>query len=267
MKTQLKKITAAMEQHNHCDLACEEFGLSREKRYDLLVIAPSWKPEKVWKSGGAVITCTHAAGPNTSGWEIQLGDYLIAWVQTGCGACCVIDHMLICAKLNFDKILFLGAVGGLKKEFEIGDICTPSTCTEGTMAPAYLMDDPRALTPFGKVTPEDLGFIDRVVKAAGKEQIPIRYASVFCTESISCEYYHLDFIRAFDTDLIEMETSGFYRVAGLMEKPAIALLVVSDNSASGKPLLGRSEEQRQRYNIGRQIYMPRLIQLLAAMKP
>ena len=61
----------------------------------------------------------------------------------------------------------------------------------------------------------------------------IRKASVFCTPSIALEYMHLDEIKAFGTDLIEMETSSFYLMTDLFELPGIALLVVSDNSASG----------------------------------
>ena len=44
------------------------------------------------------------------------------------------------------------------------------------------------------------------------------------------EYTHLDEIRSFDTDLIEMETSTFYAIAEIMDIPAVALLVVSDTT-------------------------------------
>ena len=98
----------------------------------------------------------------------------------------------------------------------------------------------------------------------GKEKgHEIRRASVFCTPSIVLEYVHLDEIRSFDTDLIEMETSSFYLMTELFEIPGIALLVVSDNSASGKPLVGRSEEEQEKYNHGREIVLPDMILALA----
>ena len=87
----------------------------------------------------------------------------------------------------------------------------------------------------------------------------IREASVFCTPSIALEYSHLDEIRAFDTDLIEMETSSFYLMTALFELPGVALLVVSDNSAAGVPLVGRTEEQQQRYEYGRSVVLPDMI--------
>ena len=73
------------------------------------------------------------------------------------------------------------------------------------------------------------------------------------------EYTHLDEIRSFGTDLIEMETSVFYAVAKLMGIPAIALLVVSDNSATGIPLVGRSDDVQEIYDRARRVILPDLI--------
>ena len=91
-------------------------------------------------------------------------------------------------------------------------------------------------------------------------------APVFCTDSIFCEYSHLDFIKSFGAKLIEMETSSFYLMADLMEKPAIALMAVSDNSANGDPLVGRTEEQKRLYNITRKQVIPKMIMDIARMR-
>ncbi len=92
------------------------------------------------------------------------------------------------------------------------------------------------------------------------QNLPIKLASVFCTDSIALEYSHLDEIKAFDADLIEMETSSFYLMADLLETPAIALLVVSDNSASGTALVGRTDEESLRYNKARTEILPQIMQ-------
>lgn len=62
----------------------------------------------------------------------------------------------------------------------------------------------------------------------------------------------MDEIRALDTDLIEV--------------PAIALMVVSDNSAAGVALVGRTEEEQAQYNRGRFEILPQLIFKAAGMK-
>ena len=74
----------------------------------------------------------------------------------------------------------------------------------------------------------------------------------------------MDEIKAFDTDLIEMETSSFYLMTEMFELPGIALLVVSDNSASGVALVGRTQEQQQQYDFGRNVVLPDMILSLAA---
>lgn len=103
----------------------------------------------------------------------------------------------------------------------------------------------------------------RIAALAAESGYSLKEASVFCTDSIAMEYTHLEEIRAFGTDLIEMETSAFYAVAELMGLPAIALLVVSDNSASGVPLVGRTPEQQRIYDHTRCHILPDLIVKIA----
>lgn len=261
MKEQLKRIIEKDRQYNAGDMAAEVFGFRRDVHYDVLVVAPGWKPTKIFTDTGFRITQT-AGHSYTSGYELTIGSRTIAWAQTGSGGCNLIDHLTLCVDLSFDKLIFLGAAGGLKKEMNVGDVCTPIRCVEGTMANAYLTGDPRSWKPFGDVMPNDMEFVEQVIALA---DFPVKKASVFCTDSISCEYYHLDFIKGFDTGLIEMETSSFFRLAELMEAKAAALLVVSDNSANGEPLLGMDEAQRKTYDYGRKVLIPRLLQKIAEM--
>ena len=107
--------------------------------------------------------------------------------------------------------------------------------------------------------------MDEVVKIGKERGHEIRKASVFCTPSIVMEYMHLDEIRAFDTDLIEMETASFYLMADLLEVDSAALLVVSDNSATGSALVGRSEEDKIRYEKGFREILPDMILTTAKM--
>lgn len=260
MKEQLIRIIEKDKQFNAGDMAHEVFGFRRDVHYDLLVVAPGWKPTRILKETDFEVTIT-AEHSYFSGYEVKMGDKLVAWAQTASGGCNLIDHMILCAELDFDKLAFVGAVGGLKQGFEVGDVCVPVRCVAGTMSNAYLTEDIHSWKPFEEVTPHDPEFVEQVISLA---DFPIKKASVYCTDSISCEYYHLDFIKRFDTDLIEMETSSFYTLASLMEKPAVALLAVSDNSANGEPLLGMDETQHARYNHGRMHLIPSLLAKIAA---
>ena len=102
-------------------------------------------------------------------------------------------------------------------------------------------------------------FINNVVGIAEESGYELKKASVFCTPSIAAEYYHLEEIKEFDTDLIEMETASLYLMADLLEIPTVALLVVSDNSATGAALVGRTEEEQRKYDYGRNVVLPTMI--------
>lgn len=243
------------------DIAMYEFGLSTEKHYDVLVVAPGWKPTKIMTDYDVEITCTSVVN-YISGYEVKGKDFLIGWIQCSSGASSLIDELSTCAYLDFDKLVFVGAVGSLVPEIGLGKLCTPQWCVSGNLANGYLLDDIQQYKPFGKVYPNAPAFVQQVM-----ERYPeMIQAPVFCTDSIFCEYSHLDFIKSFGTKLIEMETSSFYLMADLLEKPAIALLAVSDNSANGDPLVGRTEEQKRLYNITRKQVIPKIIMDIAKMR-
>ena len=79
------------------------------------------------------------------------------------------------------------------------------------------------------------------------------------------EYTYLDEIKSLDTDLVEMETSTFYAIANIMEVSVVALLVVSDNSSTVVPFVGRSEKAQEIYEYSRCIVLPDMICKIAKM--
>ena len=257
MTAKMKQILNNMHKYNIKHLAQVNFGLSEETEYDALVVAPSYSPNKIITDSSFKITETGGQSYCT-GYEVENGQIKIAWIKTAAGGCNMLDYLLICGELKFKKLIFIGAVGALKEEFQIGTICTPSYAIAGTLANTYLKDSIKEYVPFEKIYPED-EYVNRVIRMAAEHGYTIQKASVFCTDSIAMEYTHLEEIKSFGTDLIEMETSTFYAIAKLMEVPAIALLVVSDNSASGVPLVGRSEEVQKVYDYARKVVLMDLI--------
>ena len=263
MKDALKRIVDRFHRYNSEHMAAQAFGLREDIVYDALVIAPSYTPYKLHMEEYCKVA-TLKEGAYIAGYSVEKDGLNIAWIKIGSSAGNLIDHLSLCAELSFKRMIFIGAVGGLKEEFRLGDVCTPSYSISGSYADSYLMKDSiRENMLFEKVVP-DMRYVDRVI-AIGKEKgFEIKKASVFCTPSIALEYAHLDEIKAFDTDLIEMETSSFILMTDLFELPGIALLVVSDNSASGAALVGRTEEQQEKYDRGRNVVLPEMILTLAA---
>ena len=263
MKESFKRIVDTFHKYNSKDMAFQAFGLTTGIVYDTLVIAPSFTPCKLEMEKNCKVTVLKE-GAYLAGYLVEKDSLKIAWIKIGSSAGNLIDHLALCAELSFKRMIFIGAAGGLKEGFHPGDICTPSYSVSGSNADAYLMkssirDDMR----FTRVYP-DLQYVDQVIGIGRQKGYEIRKASVFCTPSIALEYAHLDEIRSFGTDLIEMETSSFYLMRDLFEVPGIALLVISDNSASGVALVGRSDEEQRRYDYGRKVILPDLILAISA---
>lgn len=261
MKAKLQELLANMMKYNTGCMSRECFGFDPDMVYDAMVVAPGWKPAKIIHDPACRIT-ELAQHSYFSGYLVEKDGLKIAWAQTASGACNVLDHCLIFAELQFKKMIFVGAVGSLVPEFDIGDLCTPESCITGVYAHQYLRSNLRDFVPMETFFP-DAEYVAHVVSLAEKNGYELRKAKVFCTDSISCEYSHLDEIRATGAQLIEMETSTFYQLADLFDVPAIALLAVSDNSATGQPLLGMDRTQHEQYNDTRSSIVPDLILRLA----
>lgn len=265
MKEALKRIVDNFHKYNSEHMALQAFGLRDDVVYDALVVAPSFTPFKLGMEDSCKVAVLKE-GSYIAGYLVEKDDLKIAWVKIGSSAGNLIDHLSLCAELSFKRMIFVGAVGGLKEKMQLGDVCTPSYSISGSYADAYLMKESiRDHMLFEKVFP-DMNYVDHVIKIGGEKGYQIKKASVFCTPSIAMEYSHLDEIKAFDTDLIEMETSSFYLMTDLFELPGIALLVVSDNSASGAALVGRTKEQQKKYEYGRNVVLPDIILTLAGEK-
>lgn len=265
MKKVLKDIIDTFHKYGSEHAAAKVFGFDEDITYDALVVAPSYDPYKLKMDKDCeVLTLKERA--YTAGYLVKKDNLNIAWIRIGSSAGNTIDHLAVCGELSIKQLIFVGSAGGLKKDFHLGDVCTPSFSISGSNADLYLKNNSiHEDTLFSKVVP-DIEYVDKVVKLGKEKGYNIRKASVFCTPSIVLEYTHLDEIREFDTDLIEQETSSFYLLAELFELPSVALLVVSDNSANYAPLVGRSEEGQQKYERGRDVVIPDMILTLAKMQ-
>lgn len=264
MKKRMLEIMDKFHKYNSENMAFLAFGLDKEEHYDALVVAPSFSPYKLKMDEYCKVT-TLREGAYLAGFLVEKDNLKIAWVKTASSDSNLIDHLAVCAELTFDRLIFIGAVGALKPEFSLGDLCTPAYSIAGGFAHTYLKDSIRDYVPFERVEP-DMKFTDEVIKLAKESGYELKKASVFCTPSVAAEYYHLEEIKEFDTDLIEMETAAFYLMADLLEIPAVALLVVSDNSATGAALVGRTEEEEEKYDYGRRKILPDMILKVAKNK-
>jgi len=255
----LKKILAGLHRHNECDyFAMAVYGLDKSSHYDALIIAPSWKPEKVFLLCEAQIHLMRQ-GPYYAGYEIDVNGWKIAYIQTAACAGNVVDCVLsVIEELSPDKILFIGAVGALKTDMQIGDILVPQCSIAGDGSSLYLYDriDPMN---FRKRINQDPSINQSLIEVGKRIGVQIKEKVIYSTDSIVCEYFHLPDILSLGCDAIEMETAAFLRCMELLHKKADVLLCVSDNSAAGISLVGRTDEDSEKFHRAREQYFAELI--------
>ena len=259
-----KILKIAQKYNNSDDLLMSMFGIPSDEPMDLYVIAPSWTPEKILKNYEYEVEpkFKHAY---VSSYVVKFAGYRIGWIQCASSSANLLDSMLMLANVSTDKIVFMGAVGALRKEIPLGELSTPAESYAYVGGNAFLKEK-LSQGQFGEtIRPYDMNFVDQVIERAEKQDIKMVKRKVFCTDSIICEYSHLDEILATGAELIEMETSAFYEGIRLMEKRGIALLCVSDNSAAGIALVNRSEEEKKYYHNCRQTWIPELLKIICEM--
>lgn len=256
-----EKLLHEAKRYNHTtDFLRSAYGLSSEEIFDAYVIAPGWTPEKILAKYDAKIE-NIALKSGYSTYIAEFDGVRLGWIKCGMSSSNVIDAMISLADTRTEPVIFLGAVGALKADIEIGELCTPLVSYAYDGASLYLHEKLSAEN-FGRaVRPACADFIGKVLDSAAKSGIKITRRPTFCTDSIICEYAHLDEIKGTGAELIEMETAAFYECLAMMDKKGIALLCVSDNSAGGVPLVERTPQQRKRYDECRTREIPEAIKL------
>ena len=263
--TKAQKILQETKKYNHsADLLKDIYGIDSNAEYDAVILAPSWTATKIYKNTEVKETLL-VKHSTFSSYEVEVNGKKLAWIQTGMGASNMVDTALCLSESVVEKVIFLGAVGAIQPDILIGELATPAASLSCGGAVGYLQEKLTDGCAVKEVVPENMAFVEEVLKRAGSHGIALKKRKVFCTDSIFCEYIHLPEIKETGAELIEMETAGFYECINAMEKKGIALLCVSDNSAADIALVMRDEESTKRYKTAREEYIPKLIDLICEM--
>lgn len=260
-----QEILQEAKKYNHStDLLKDIYGIDSKTKYDAVVLAPSWTARKIYKHQEMKETCLvkHSC---FSAYEVEVNGKKLAWIQSGMGACNMVDTAMCLGDSVVEKVIFVGAVGAIQSDILIGELATPEVSIACEGATGYLQEQLAGNCACREVVPKNMVFVDNVLAEAGKQGITVKKRKVFCTDSIMAEYIHLPEIKETGAELIEMETAGFYQCMNLMDKKGIALLCVSDNSAADISLVLRDDESTERYVTAREVNVPKLIDLICEL--
>ena len=243
----MNKIVKLFQENTHCsDLLHEIYGISSAEHFDCVFIAPSWPIDKVFDSATTDITEIYSDRFSKS-HRIKHNGKSYLYIQLRVGAPNIVDFCLSCHSANCAKFVFVGAVGSLVPELEIGDVIIPTCSISGNGATLYLDDklSPEKMFERTYSSPE---LNSELLKVCASVALTTKNAMPISVDSVACEYAHLDKFRKMGATLIEMETATFFKAMQIIGKPASALLVVSDNSAVGQHLVGQVADLRAKYH-------------------
>lgn len=258
-------LNTAQKFNNSNDMLKDIYGINSNDKFNAIIVAPSWLPEKILVNYKTKVT-TLVVHAYFSSYLVEFDNLKLAWIQCASGANNLIDSVLALANSKTDKIIFIGAVGALANDINLGDLVTPLECYSYDGGSLYLSENLENAKFGATVKPHNQIYIDNILNEANKKGIDIKKKTVFCTDSILCEYSFLNFIHSTNAQLIEMETASFYKCLELMDKKGIALLCVSDNSTNNISLVARSEEQTKHFHNSREKNIPELIKIACGIE-
>ncbi len=240
---------------------CERFiGAPKDKISKNVIIAPWWEPlsfpvfSDAKKIGGSDFTAVTA-------W--QTGD--TTYIKTGIGAPCLMDVVLALGTADVEKLVFLGSVGALDKDMEIGDVVVPQFSVCGDGASRYISGkDLKNTDVLGEKVYPDAELNEKLKEITERvckdNNINCHDGRAYATDSIFAQFAHIDEIINFGCNCIEMETAAAFRAAKKAKVPMTALFVVSDSTVAKKSFVsGREENEIARYRSSRKDLFPKIL--------
>ena len=228
------------------DILHDIYGISSNEHFDAIFVAPSWPIDRVFDMPANNIELVYEDRFSKS-HRITNGNKTYLYVQLQIGASNIIDFCLSCYQLACDNFVFIGSVGALVPEINVGDVFIPTSAISGNGASVYMHDKLDASNLFEKTysNPELNNILRTICTDMG---IKTGDALPISMDSVACEYLHLDEFRDMGAQLIDMEVATFFKSIAEINKCASAILVVSDNSAAGQHLIGMDTDVRTKYH-------------------
>lgn len=228
------------------ELLCKtSLGCDSTSIKETVIVAPWWEPDRL-----ANIKSILIEDGSVKVWDCTLLDKKFTFIKTGMGASMCTDAILALGTTNCKKIIFLGSVGALGSNMNIGDIAIPlfSICGDGVCR--YLQKDITKDCFGEKYYPDDEfnnTLIDKTEKLCSDENVTYHLVNNFSIDTIFAEFAHLDHILNLGCNSIEMETAAVFKASSLCNIPTVAIFSISDNTLQSKSLFNEINEEEHLY--------------------
>ena len=158
------------------------------------------------------------------------------------GAPATMEAVLSLGVTDCENIVFIGSVGSINENINIGDIVIPKYSICGDGASRYLNENLE--DEFLKKEYPSKTITNELISIIKSEHIKYHNVPNISIDTIFAQFYHIDKIKELGAQTIEMETANLFKCNDLLNKNVTALLCVSDNTILKKSLFsGRSEKE------------------------
>ncbi|MCL2477654.1 phosphorylase [Candidatus Bathycorpusculum sp.] len=245
------------------DICVHGVGIEPELVQENIIIAPWWEPS-ILPSLGRAVYLSAPDFTSTKVWNIENGDIKMTYIKTGAGAPVIMDALLSLGVTKCKKIVFIGSVGSLDENINIGDIVIPQYSICGDGASRYISSENLLQDVFGKVAYPDGLLFEKArsitKKICEENKVNWHIGRTFSIDTVFAQFAHIDYILRQGCNVIEMETAAAFAAGKLMKLPIVALFSVSDNSVLKKSLVsGRTEKEMNYRKFTRQELFPKII--------
>jgi purine-nucleoside phosphorylase len=229
------------------DIVKSYFNCEPDEINETVIIAPSWYPDIFANQVDSITQVLY--NHHLKIWNVVIKDKAITYIVTGVGAPKVIETVLTLGCTACENIIFIGSVGGLAKEFLIGDIVIPeySICGDGSCR--YLTNTRLSENDcFGQKYYPNKELYEKIVLRteliAKENNVNWHIGKNYSVDTVIAQFAHLDEIIDMGCNCIEMETAVLFKSADICGIKSGAVFSVSDNTLLNKSLLsGRSKEE------------------------
>lgn len=253
-KEQLKQ---SIDKYGDSSKLVDRLGITEEEITELVVLAPWWHPNKLYNNYDCKIELLSDEFPDVH--RITYNNKSFLHIRSYVGATNVGETTLLLSFTKCKRIIFVGSVGSISNDVNIGDLIIPSTSVSGEAFSSYMYETINKESLHKEYHPTR-ELYETTTNYLNDENIDYKDIKVYSVDTIAGQFAHIDEILGLGCKAIEMETSALFSACLVAEKECVALLAVSDNTVQKKSLIsGRTDEDMRKYHHMRYEVIPKII--------
>ena len=232
-------------------------GITEEEVTEVVVLAPWWHPNKLYNNYNCKIELLSDEFPDVH--RITYNNKSFLHIRSYVGATNIGETVLLLSFTKCKRIIFVGSVGSISNDVNIGDLIIPSTSVSGEAFSSYMYETINKESLHKEYHPTK-ELYDTTTNYLINENINYKDIKVYSVDTIAGQFAHIHEISDLGCKAIEMETSALFSACRVAEKECVALLAVSDNTIQKKSLIsGRTDVDMDIYHKTRYDVIPKII--------